>query len=106
MTVFREYAFGQPVILQATFATTEGVRTNPSTVAFKTGLVLVNPPPDPTAVDAVFGVDGAVTNPSVGVFNYTLTPATAGNYIARVVGTGTVQGAQVTYFRVLPNPFA
>lgn len=106
MTVFREYPFGEPVILLASFATTAGVPTNPSVTTFKTGLVVVNPPPDPTAVDAVFGVDVAVTNPSAGRFQYILTPAVSGNYIARVVGTGAVQGAAVTYFRVLPNPFA
>ena len=102
-----EYPFGSLVTLRASFInTTTGALANPSVVTFKTGLRVVNPPPDPTAVDAVFGVDVAVTNPSTGVFLYTLTPATAGNYIARVVGTGTVQGAQVTEFRVLPNPFA
>lgn len=106
MSDFREYEFGQPVTLYASFATTLGVKTNPSVVTFKTGLHLVNPPPDPTAVDAVFGVDPAVTNPLTGEFQYVLTPAVSGNYTARVVGTGTVQGAQVTQFRVKPNPFA
>lgn len=106
MTIFREYPFGQPVTLFASFATTAGAPTNPSVTVFQTALITVNPPPDPTAVVAQFGIDSAVTNPSAGRFQYVLTPAISGNYIARVVGTGTVQGAAVTYFRVLPSPFA
>lgn len=106
MSAYFEVPFGQPVTLTGRFATNAGAPANPSVTVFKTGLVTVNPPPDPTATDAQFGVDSAVLNPSPGVFTYTLTPAVAGNYVARVVGTGTVQGAAVTYFRVLPNPFA
>jgi len=106
MSAYFEVPFGQPVTLTARFATNAGVPTNPSVTTFKTALVAANPPPDPTATDAQFGIDAAVLNPSTGVFTYTLTPAVAGNYIARVVGTGTIQGAAVTLFRVLPNPFA
>jgi hypothetical protein len=102
----KEYPLGQAVELVAVFANAAGVATNPSTVVFSTGLVLVNPPPDPTGVAAQFGIDVNVTNPSTGRFVYTLLPTVSGNYIARVVATGTVQAAQTARFRVLPNPLA
>jgi hypothetical protein len=101
-----EYPFGQAVRLSASFANAAGVATNPTTVVFQVGLRLVNPPPDPTATDAIFGIDSAVTNPVVGTFFYDLLPTQSGNYIARVEGTGAVQAAQVSQFRVLPDPFA
>ncbi len=101
-----EYPFGQPVRLRASFVNALGAAANPSTVTFQTGLVISSPPPDPTAIAAIFGIDVAVTNPAVGRFEYVLLPTLAGNYTARVVGTGTVQGAQTLKFRVLPDPFA
>jgi hypothetical protein len=102
----REYPFGQSVRLTASFADDDGVATDPTTVTFQYGLVVVNPPPDPTATSAVFGVDGAVVKDSAGRFHFDFTPATPGVYISRVVGTGAVAAAAVGKFRVLPNPFA
>lgn len=102
----KEYPFGQAVRLRASFADANGAAANPSTVTFQTGLATVNPPPDPTAVNAVFGVDVAVTNPATGSFQYVLLPSTPGIYTCRVVGTGTVQAAAVGQFRVIPIPFA
>jgi hypothetical protein len=101
-----EYPFGQAVLLVARFANAAGAPTNPSTVTFSSALVLVNPPPDPTAVAAIFGISTDVTNPLTGRFEYRLLPVVSGNYIARVVSTGTVQAAQTIRFRVLPNPLA
>jgi hypothetical protein len=101
-----EYPFGQAIRLTAEFANDLGNPANPTTVVFEVGLVLVNPPPDPTATVAIFGIDSAVTNPVTGTFFYALLPTQSGNYIARVVGTGAVQAAQVRRFRVLPDPFA
>lgn len=101
-----EYQLGQAVRLSATFATFAGVLTNPSTTTFKTALIIANPPPDPTAVNAVFGVDAAVINDSAGVFHYDFTPAAPGNYVYQVVGTGAVAAVKRGYFRVVPSPFA
>lgn len=101
-----DYPFGQAVRLVATFANALGAAANPSTVTFQTGLSIANPPPDPTAVDAIFGIDPAVTNPLTGRFEYVLLPTLSGNYTARIVGTGTVQAARTLQFRVLPDPFA
>lgn len=102
----REYELGQSVRLTASFANAAGTATDPTTVTFQHGLRVVNPPPDPTATSAVFGVDGAVVKDSTGRFHYDFTPATAGVYTTRVVGTGTVAAASVGAFRVKPNPFA
>jgi hypothetical protein len=102
----REYEFGQSVRLSVSFADADGDPTNPTTTTFQYGLRAVNPPPDPTGTSAVFGVDGAVINDSAGRFHYDFVPAVAGNYITRVVGTGTVAAAAVGAFRVKPNPLA
>jgi hypothetical protein len=103
---FSEYPFGQGVRLTAQFATFAGVLTNPTTVTFRVANITVNPPPDPTAADAVFGVDAAVINDSAGVFHYDFVPAAAGNYVWAAVGTGTVAAVKPKYFRVIPSPFA
>jgi hypothetical protein len=101
----KEYPFGQAVRLRASFADANRQPANPSTVAFQYGLITVNPPPDPTATSAVFGVDGAVIQDSTGRYHFdVLLPP--GIYVARVVGTGTVAAAAVRQFRVLPSPFA
>lgn len=102
----REYPFGQAVRLIASFANPLGALTDPTTVVFSYGVSLVNPPPDPTATNATFGVDAAVIRDSVGVFHFDFVPAVPGNYISRVVGTGFVAAAQVGAFRVKPNPLA
>jgi hypothetical protein len=103
---FSEYNLGQGVRLTAQFATFAGVLTNPTTTTFRVANITVNPPPDPTAADAVFGVDGAVTNDSAGVFHYDFVPAAAGNYVYAAVGEGAVAAVKVGYFRVKPSPFA
>ena len=102
----REYEFGQNVRLSASFANASGVATDPTTVTFQYGLRTVNPPPDPTATSAVFGVDGAVVKDSNGRFHFDFVPATAGIYTVRVVGTGAVAAAAVGAIRVKPSPFA
>lgn len=102
----KEYEFGQAVRLSAYYANAASVPTNPTTTTFQYGLALVNPPPSPSAVSAVFGVDGAVINDSAGRFHYDFVPSASGNYVYRSVGTGTVAAAAVGYFRVKPIPFA
>lgn len=102
----REYEFGQNVRLSASFADADGAATDPTTVTFQYGLRSVNPPPDPTATSAVFGVDGAVVKDATGRFHFDFVPATAGIYTTRVVGTGTVAAAAVGAIRVKPSPFA
>lgn len=101
-----EFPFGQAVTFRAAFANSAGVATNPTTTTFEIGRIVVNPPPDPTKTSAVFGVDGAVTNPTTGRFEYAYLPAAAGNYIGRAVGTGAVEAAMVFTFTVRPNPLA
>jgi hypothetical protein len=103
---FSEYNLGQGVRLTAQFATFAEVLTNPTTTTFRVANITVNPPPDPTATDAVFGVDAAVINDSAGVFHYDFVPAAAGNYVYAVVGTGAVAAVKVGHFRVVPSPFA
>jgi hypothetical protein len=102
----KEYELGQSVRLTASFATAAGVPTNPTTTTFKYGVKLVNPPPDPTAISAVFGVDIAVVNDSAGRFHYDFVPPLPGNYTSSVVGTGAVAAVAVGAFRVKPSPFA
>lgn len=101
-----EYPLGQAIRLTARFATFAGVLTNPTTTTFRVARILVNPPPDPTATNAVFGVDINVVNDSAGVFHYDHVPAAAGNYIYQAVGTGAVAAVKTGYFRVVPSPFA
>lgn len=101
-----DYPLGQSIRFSASFAN-NGVLTNPTVTQFKLGLVLANPPPDPTATIAQFGVDSAVLNPSTGNFTYDVTPPLPGNYVLQSIGTGVVQAASFPfYFRVLPSPFA
>ncbi len=102
----KEYPFGQAVRLRASFADANGAPANPSTVAFQYGLITVNPPPDPTATNAVFGVDSAVIQDSTGRFHYDFLPPAPGNYVTRVVGTGTVAAAATGAFRVKASPLA
>jgi len=102
----KEYELGQSVRLTASFANAAGVAADPSTITFKYGVRLVNPPPDPTAISAVFGVDIAVVKDSVGRYHYDVVPSLPGNYTSAVVGTGTIAAVAVGSFRVKPSPFA
>ena len=101
-----EYEFGQKVRLSAYFENDAGVPADPTTVTFTFGVRLVNPPPDPTASDHVYLTDVAVIRDSTGRYHYDFTPATPGNYVLRVTGTGTVAAVAVSYFRVRSSPFA
>lgn len=106
-TTMKDHPFGQAIPLRAYFANDAGVRTNPTVVVYRVGLMTVNPPPDPTPTLSQFGVDANVTNPATGEFLYSLPPpATAGNYVVSVTGSGAVQASATLQFRVLPNPFA
>lgn len=101
-----EYEFGQAVRLEGAFENAAGVAADPTTVTFTYGVRLVNPPPDPTASDHVYLSDLAVIRDSTGRYHYDFVPSLAGNYIARVTGTGTVAAVAVSTFRVKPSPFA
>jgi hypothetical protein len=101
-----EYPLGQAIRFTASYAN-NGVATNPTVTQFRWARYDVNPPPDPTATIAQFGVDGAVLNPATGQFTYDLLPPSSGNYVLISVGTGVVQAASLpVYFKVLPSPFA
>jgi hypothetical protein len=99
-----EFPFGQAITFRAEFADENLAPTNPTTTTFQIGLIIVNPPPDPTASSAIFGIDPGVTNPAVGRFDYAYLPLVSGNYTGRAVGTGAVQAAMPFYFTVKPNP--
>lgn len=102
-----EYALGQAVRLTGAFLNASGVAANPTAVSVKYGVALVNPPPDPTAITLVFGVDAAVIQDSTGNYHADVLPAVAGNYVYQWIGTGTVQAVNLPrYFRVVPSPFA
>lgn len=102
----KEYELGQAVRLRASFADEDNEAADPSTVTFRYGVRTVNPPPDPTATSAVFGVDGAVTKDSVGRYRYVFVPDAPGEYVSQVQGTGNVAAVKVGAFRVKPSPFA
>lgn len=101
-----EYPLGQAVRLSAYFENASGVAADPTTVTFSFGLVVANPPPDPTATVAVFGIDVNVIKDSTGRYHYDFVPAAPGVYKTRVVGTGTVAAAATGAFRVIPSPLA
>lgn len=75
--------------------TTFGTLANPSTVTFE---VL---DPNNVTTTYVYGVDGNVTNPSVGIFVCTLTPPLpTGTYRYRCEGTGKVDAASEDFFDI------
>lgn len=101
-----EYELGQAVRLTAAFINAAQQAADPTTITFRFGVILVNPPPDPTATSAVFGVDVNVIKDSVGNYHYDFVPAVPGNYVYVAVGTGTVAAVARGAFRVKPSPFA
>ena len=101
-----EYELGQAVRLAAYFENASGVAADPTGVTFSFGVRSQSPPPDPTATNAVFGVDAAVIKDSTGRYHYDFTPSTPGIYTIRVVGTGAVAAVAVGAIRVKPSPFA
>lgn len=101
-----EYELGQAVRLTAAFENAAGVPADPTTITFSYGVRLVNPPPDPTATNAVYLTDLNVIRDSTGRYHYDFVPSLPGNYVTRVVGTGAVAAVAVGSFRVLPSPFA
>ncbi len=101
-----EYPLGQSIRFTALYAN-NGVPANPTVTQFRVARIVANPPPDPAATIAQFGVDAAVLNPATGTFTYDVTPAASGNYVLQSIGTGVVQAASPPlYFRVTPSPFA
>jgi hypothetical protein len=100
-----EYELGQAVRLVASFVDANQVAADPTTIAFKYGVQLVSPPPDPTATTVTFPTSG-FTKDSVGNYHYDFVPAVPGNYTYVAIGTGTVASVSRGYFRVKPSPFA
>lgn len=100
------YPLGQAIRFTASYAV-NGVATNPTVTQFRWARYDTNPPPDPTATIAQFGVDSAVLNPATGQFTYDLLPPLSGNYVLISIGTGAVQAAsEPVLFKVSPSPFA
>lgn len=84
------YPRGTAINLVEEFWTIDPV-TEVATLADPTTVTFEVASPDGTVVQYVFGVDGNVTNPSVGVYVCALDPPPPGTYTYRVVGTGAVQ---------------
>jgi hypothetical protein len=80
------YQVGDGVRLQATFTSLDGVNTDPTTVSLK-----VTDPGGTTTTYTYAG--GDITKAATGVFRYTLSITTAGDYTYKWFGTGTVQAA-------------
>lgn len=99
------YLYGNAFVVRDTFGvlTTPGdnstfVPTNPSTVTFTTRA------PNGVLTEYVFGVDGEVTNPSVGVFELRQGPLTlAGEWTYAVAGTGAVEATFEGDWTILPS---
>lgn len=99
------YEFGQAVRLTAAYIDANQLPADPTTISFKYGVALVNPPPDPTATTVTFPATGFVKD-SVGNYHYDFVPSAPGNYVYQAIGTGAVAAVARGSFRVLPSPFA
>jgi hypothetical protein len=86
----RSVALGQVVYWEATFRSTLGVLTNPTTVTFTVQA------PSGVETSYVYGTDSEVTRSSTGIYRMTLQLNTSGEWYCRVVGTGTVEACDET----------
>lgn len=87
------YWLGDQITIYETF-TVNDVLTDPTTTTF----IIVRP--DGTEDTYVFGIDGEVTNPSVGYYECAYMPLTIGHYDYRVVAAGNVIAAIENEFHV------
>ena len=91
------YLVGSAVTITETF-TVDGVLTDPTTITFR----VENP--DLTIDTYVFGVDGEVSHPSVGVYVLDLPAQTQiGVFHYSVTGTGAVEASSEGEFTILPS---
>ena len=90
------YIVGQEITLSCMFRNASGDPTNPTTVQLQLGR------PDGAAV--VLGPGTPISNPSVGVYNYTFIPG-PGDWIVRWIGRGGVTAPAEDGFTVLPSKF-
>jgi hypothetical protein len=91
------YDRGDMVELKGTFTNDAGTLTNPTAVTCR----VKNP--NGVITVYVYGVDGALTRPSTGVYTLALTPDIAGAWTYRFEGTGAVQQAGEKSFVIKPS---
>lgn len=84
------YLIGVQVRLSATFATSAGVATDPTTVIVKYAA------PGASVVTKTYGVDAAVVKDSTGHYHIDLDLSTAGEWSYRWTGSGTLVAAAET----------
>ena len=82
------YNIGDLVTVEGTFTDTAGTVQDPTAIYVRTKA------PDGTITTKQSGVDGEVTNPSVGVYRMNVDLAQSGRYYYRVYSTGTYQAAE------------
>lgn len=97
------YLRGNNLTIVQRFYTVDPI-TRVSTPADPTAVVFSVTQPDGTTVAYVFGVDGNVTNPEVGLYLCELaTPLPTGYYTWRATGTGAVVAANEGSFQILES---
>lgn len=92
------YWVNDQVIATATFATTAGVATNPTTVTFKVAA------PAGTTTSYVYGAASEVERTTTGTYTCTFTADAAGTWQVAAIGTGTVARSDVDKIRVYQRP--
>jgi hypothetical protein len=96
----RSYLTGNEVLLSATFTSVpECVLTNPTTVTVQTL------DPSGNIVEYTNASAPAVVNPSLGVFQCTITPVLTGIWKYRWEGAGAVIAASEQSFEIRPSAF-
>jgi len=95
MSTFNSYDLGSAVILTGAFADISGNATAPTNVRLRVE--------DPTATETVYT---SFSNPSLGVYSYTLICLTAGVWRYRWEGDGAVTAVADAAFVVTSTAFA
>ena len=96
----RTVDLGDAIRITGTFSIrSSGVATDPTTIVFKVR--------NPAAVVTTYTYDAeeldGVLRSGEGIYYLDYTPATAGLYVVRIYGTGTVIESQETWFSVKSN---
>lgn len=92
--VVSTYELGQLVTLSVEFRNAAGTLVDPTSVKFRLQK------PDNSIVELVYPTDGALQKTSTGKYFTDYTPATAGAYTYRFIGTGAAVAAKQRKFNV------